>query len=132
MASKAALKGKIEAELGLAKAKLASTKARAKVAASDARIDLEKRTREMERGLKTAKAKLKRAGRAGENRLEQLKDDAQGAWNSLSAAVKKSVRKVTKKAVAVEKAVERKIAAATKPAKKAVAKKTAKKTTARR
>jgi predicted phage gp36 major capsid-like protein len=88
MSTKEAYKQKIEAELDLAKAKLAELKAQADSAAADARIKYAEQFDELEQKVNATKAKLRELGEASEETWERLKDGVEASWNALSTAVR--------------------------------------------
>ena len=93
MSTKAAYKQKIDAEVALAQAKLATLKAQAKISTADARIKYDKQADELEQKVNTTKAKLKELDEASDDAWEHLKDGVESAWNALSAAVRDTVDK---------------------------------------
>jgi uncharacterized protein YhaN len=96
MSSKEAYKQKIEAELNLAKAKLAELKAQADSSAADARIKYAAQFEELEQKVDATKAKLKELGEASEDTWERLKDGVESSWDALSTAVRNAAAKFKK------------------------------------
>ena len=96
MSSKEAYKQKIEAELNLAKAKLAELKAQADSSAADARIKYAAQFEELEQKVDATKAKLKELGEASEDTWERLKDGVESSWDALSTAVRSAAAKFKK------------------------------------
>ena len=88
MSKKEEYKKKIEAEVELVQAKIAELKDSVKISAAGARIKYAKQIDELEQKMDITKAKLKELGEAGEDAWERLKDGVEGAWASLSAAVR--------------------------------------------
>ncbi|MBU0653590.1 MAG: hypothetical protein KJ914_00490 [Gammaproteobacteria bacterium] len=84
---------KIEAELGLAQAKLAEFQARAKVASADTRMSYNEHMRDMEQKFDATRTKLKEFGEASDGAWENLKDGVETAWNSLSTSVQNAAAK---------------------------------------
>jgi gas vesicle protein len=93
MSNKEAYKQKIEAELELAKAKLAEFKAQAKGSAADARMKKDKHVDALEQKIDATKAKLKELGEASDDAWEQLKDGVESAWSALSSAIRNAAAK---------------------------------------
>jgi hypothetical protein len=93
MSTKAAYKQKIDAEVELAQAKLATLKAQAKISTADARIKYDKQADELEQKVNATKAKLKELDEASDDAWEHLKDGVESAWSALSAAVRDTVAK---------------------------------------
>ena len=96
MNTKEAYKQKMEAELDLAKAKLAELKAQADSSAADARIQYAGQFNELEQQVEATKAKLKELNDAGEDTWERLKDGVEASWNALSTAVRHAAAKFKK------------------------------------
>ncbi len=93
MNTKEAYKQKMEAELDLAKAKLAELKARADNAAADARIQYAEQFNDLEQKVTATKVKLRELSDASEDTWERLKDGAEASWNALSTAVRQAAAK---------------------------------------
>jgi len=93
MSTKEAYKQKMEAELDLAKAKLAELKARADSSAADARIQYAEQFNVLEQKVEATKAKLKELSDASEDGWERLKDGVEASWNALSTAVRHAAAK---------------------------------------
>jgi mevalonate kinase len=96
MDTKEAFKQKIEADVELAQAKLAELKAQAKSSAADARIKFAEHANELEKKVEATKIKLKELGEASDDGWERLKVGVEGAWSSLSTAVRDTVAKFKK------------------------------------
>lgn len=93
MSTRDAYKQKMEAELEAAQAKLAELKARAKSAGADAQLEASRRMDELEKGVESAKAKLKELGESSEEAWEKLKDGIDNAWSALSTSVRDAAAK---------------------------------------
>ncbi len=87
MNTKEAYKQKIEAELELAQAKLATFQAQAKNASADAHLAYKKQAGELESMFDNTKVKLKELGEASDGAWEQMKEGVESAWSTLSAAM---------------------------------------------
>lgn len=97
MSTKEAYRQKINAELGLAQAKLLEFKAEAKNAAADVSVKYNEHLDEIQRMVDTTKEKLKELDSAGEDAWEHLKTGIESAWNSLGNALKDTADKFQKK-----------------------------------
>lgn len=93
MSTKEAYKQKIEAELELAKAKLAELKAQANSSAADARIKYAEQLDELEQKIDATKAKLRELDEASEDTWERLKEGVESSWHALSSAVRHAADK---------------------------------------
>jgi hypothetical protein len=93
MGTKEAYKQKIEAELELARAKLAEFKAQAKSSAADARIKHAKQVDDLEKKFDATKAKLNELGEASDDAWDQLKDGVESAWGALRVAIRNAAAK---------------------------------------
>ncbi len=93
MMLKDAYKLKIEAEMELAQAKLLEFKAEAKNYTADAYIKYSKHLEELDNMHRITKDKLLELENASEDTWEKVKDGAEHAWNSFSAAVKDTANK---------------------------------------
>lgn len=87
MNTKDAYKQKLEAELELARAKVSEFKAKARNFSADNRIETAKHLEELERGVETAKSKLKELGEAGEDGWEKIKDGVEHAMKALHKVI---------------------------------------------
>lgn len=96
MSTKEAYRQKINAELGLAQAKLVEFKAEAKNAAADIRVKYNEHLDELQGMVDTTKEKLKELDAASEDAWEHLKEGIEGAWNSLGTALKDTTKKFKK------------------------------------
>lgn len=96
MSTKEAYKQKINAELGLAQAKLVEFKAEAKNSAADVRVKYNEHLDELQRMVDTTKEKLKELDSAGEDAWEHLKEGIESAWNSLGTALNDTTTKFKK------------------------------------
>lgn len=96
MSTKEAYKQKMNAELGLAQAKLVEFKAEVKNSAVDVRVKYNEHLDELQAMVDTTKEKLKGLDSAGEDAWEQLKEGIEGAWNSLGTALKDTTEKFKK------------------------------------
>jgi len=96
MSTKEAYKQKINAELGLAQAKLVEFKAEAKNSAADIRVKYNEHLDELQLMVDTTKEKLKELDDAGEDAWEHLKEGIEKAWNSLGIALKDMSEKYKK------------------------------------
>lgn len=97
MSTKEAYKQKINAELGLAQAKLVEFKAEAKNSAADVRVKYNEHLDDLQRMVDTTKEKLKELDAAGEDAWEHLKEGIESAWNSLGTALSETADKFKKK-----------------------------------
>lgn len=97
MSTKEAYKQKINAELGLAQAKLVEFKAEAKNSAADVRVKYNEHLDDLQRMVDTTKEKLKELDAAGEDAWEHLKEGIESAWNSLGTALSDTADKFKKK-----------------------------------
>ncbi|MCJ7765752.1 MAG: hypothetical protein MUP09_07410, partial [Thiovulaceae bacterium] len=88
MNKREAYKQKLEARLELEQSKLAELKAKAKSSAADVRFKYTKQVDELDQAAEAMKRKLKELDEASEEAWEGLKDGAESAWKTLSAAVK--------------------------------------------
>jgi ElaB/YqjD/DUF883 family membrane-anchored ribosome-binding protein len=96
MSTKEAYKQKINAELGLAQAKLVEFKAEVKNSAADVRVKYNEHLDELQGMVDTTKEKLKGLDSAGEDAWEHLKDGIESAWNSLGTALDDTAAKFKK------------------------------------
>lgn len=96
MTTKEAYKQKINAELGLAQAKLVEFKAEAKNSAADIRVKYNEHLDELQLMVDTTKEKLKELDDASEDAWEHLKQGVESAWNSLGTALKDMTDKYKK------------------------------------
>lgn len=87
MNTKDAYKQKLEAELELARAKVSEFKAKARNFSADNRIETAKHLEELERGVETAKSKLKELGEAGEDGWEKIRDGVEHAMKALHKVI---------------------------------------------
>jgi len=94
MNTKDAYKQKIEAELELVKAQVDVLKAKAKGLSADANLEYAKEIKDMEDSYDIVKSKLHELGEASESTWENLKDETENIWNSLSANVKSAIAKL--------------------------------------
>lgn len=96
MSTKEAYKQKINAELGLAQAKLVEFKAEAKNAAADIRVKYNKHLDELQGMVDATQAKLVELDAASEDAWEQMKEGIENAWDSLGTAIKDTAEKFKK------------------------------------
>jgi uncharacterized protein involved in outer membrane biogenesis len=96
MSTKEAYKQKINAELGLAQAKLVEFKAEAKNSAADVRVKYNEQLDELQLMLDTTKDKLKELDIAGEDAWEHLKEGIESGWESVGNAVQDMADKFKK------------------------------------
>jgi hypothetical protein len=96
MSTKEAYKQKINAELGLAQAKLVEFKAEAQNSVADVRVQYNEHLDEIQKMVDTTKEKLKALDAAGEDAWEHLKDGVESAWNVLGTALKDTTAKFKK------------------------------------
>ena len=90
MSTKAAFKQKIEAELSLAKAKLAELKAQADSAAADARLKYAEQIDDLEKSVAATATKLDELASASEDTWERLKGGVEKSWESLSKTIQQA------------------------------------------
>jgi benzoyl-CoA reductase/2-hydroxyglutaryl-CoA dehydratase subunit BcrC/BadD/HgdB len=96
MSTKEAYKQKIEAEVDLAKAKLAELKAQAASSAADARIEYAEQCDELEQKVNEMQAKLSELIEASEDTWLHLKGSIENSWHDLSTAVRRAAAKFKK------------------------------------
>lgn len=97
MSTKEAYRQKINAELGLAQAKLVEFKAEAKNSAADIRVKYNEHLDELQQMVDTTKEKLKELDAAGEDAWKDLKEGIESAWDSLANGLKDTADKFKKK-----------------------------------
>ncbi|HEX5329222.1 hypothetical protein [Sulfuricurvum sp.] len=97
MSTKEAYKQKLNAELGLAQAKLIEFKAEAKNSAADVRVKYNEQLDDLQQMIDTTKEKLKELDNAGEDAWEHLKEGIESAWATLGTALKDTADKFKKK-----------------------------------
>jgi hypothetical protein len=93
MSSKEAYQEKMEAEVELALAKLATLKAQARTSTADARIKYSKQIETLEQEVIAIRIKVKEMAAAGEDSWEQLRYGVEHGWSALSTAVQDAVAK---------------------------------------
>lgn len=96
MSTKEAYKQKINAELGLAQAKLVEFKAEAKNSAADVRVKYNEQLDELQLMLDTTKDKLKELDTAAEDAWEHLEEGIESGWESVGNAVQDMAAKFKK------------------------------------
>ena len=88
-----AYRQKMEAELDLAKAKLAEFKAQAENSAADARIKHAEQFDKLEQEVDALKDKMKELGASNEDSWELVKGGLESSWDALSTTIQRVAAK---------------------------------------
>lgn len=96
MSTKEAYKQKMNAELGLAQAKLVEFKAEVKNSAADVRVKYSEHLDKLQKMVDTTKIKLSELDSAGEDAWEHLKEGIENGWNSLGTSLQDMAAKFKK------------------------------------
>ena len=88
-----AYKQKMEAELDLAKAKLAELKAQADNSAADARIKHAEQFDKLEQEVDALKDKMKELGASNEDSWELVKGTLESSWNAITTTIRRATAK---------------------------------------